>query len=134
MIYEGYPKEAYLKKKDLQKTYQSLAEGWTLPNPISTAKQLIKIAERYGFRVVRNDDSTNRIVESAWEIRKRAEVMLKFLKFVEKVRKRGIPIPFLHQVGFDHPGALAFASTCILQYDMFAKGIVEYRTMVFEKT
>lgn len=135
-IFDAFLSDRPEKEMKMAHLHKRIFNGWALPDRISTLKYFIKCAQMQGFRVVKNEIITHRILAASAEIVKRVKLLRMLtplaLLFIQ-LRTWGIKLPIISKSGLDMPDIFLFADTADLQYEMFVCGDVEYREIVLQK-
>lgn len=135
-IFDAYLADRPVSQMYMPKLHAKVFRGWMLPDKLSTASFFLKEAQKKGFRVVVNDDVTSRVMGCSEEVVRRYNrlaFLIPVIKMASWMRKKGIRLPIISQMGFDQSQVLDFGETARLQYDMFKYRDCEYRKIVFEK-
>jgi len=135
-IFDAFLNERPTLKMHRPELHKRIFNGWALPDKISTASFFQKCASKQGFRVITDEEITNRILASAKEVRRRIQ-LLRLLTPLAKVfirlRKFGIELPLINRTGLDYQDIFMFADTGEWQYEMFKYRDVQYRKIAMEK-
>ncbi|MFQ5452094.1 MAG: SAM-dependent methyltransferase [Candidatus Paceibacterota bacterium] len=132
-IIDGFATDKYLSKKKHLCKFDKIAEGWSLPSPISSWKFFIKSAKSAGFRLVSNENLTSSVLGSSKEIRNRAMLFFPVIKVARVLNCKILDQSIFRKCGFNSDFAFKFAHTCREQYGLFKEGNIEYRSIVLEK-
>lgn len=134
--FDAYLADRPLSSMNMASKHREIFRGWTLPDKISTADFVIKVAQKLGFRTAKDQIITERILGCSRAMAqrvKRFSFLRKLVPWLVKLRRHGLRLPLVRGIGLDDTRIIAFANTAELQYEMFACGDVQFREIVFEK-
>ncbi len=135
-VFDAYIADKPDNEMYMSKLHTKVFRGWNLPDPISTEFNFLKCAGKAGFKIIKNKDVTERILECSAEIVPRVKFLRRFTPLANiliYLKKRNVGIPILSNIGLDDKAIFHFADTAELQYDMFKSGDTEFRIIVLEK-
>ncbi len=135
-IFDAYLANKSQKQMQMPKQHAKVFRGWSLPDKISTVEFFLSSAKVEGFEVIKAKNIVERILPWSKEVRDRVLFARPIVPLVSKIielRRTGIKIPLVSHFGLDNPNVLKFAYTAEFQYDMFAKGDVEYWEIVLKR-
>jgi len=132
VVFDGFISEDLTNKEFILKHGRFIA-GWTVSGQVGTASEFVKNARAEGFRVIKDIDITDQIMGCSKEIKNRAMLIYWYLKVINPLVRKKVELPLWKKMGFHHPGALAFAQSCIDQFKIFNSREGVYKEIVFEK-
>jgi ubiquinone/menaquinone biosynthesis C-methylase UbiE len=109
---------------------QDVLDGWTIPLP-AAPQEFEEIAGSAGFEVLRAQDATNHVYQSARRI---SEIATSALRPLAQIARLPLLGAVVRQLGFQSPGhARRFVAACRSQLKVFDAGLSAYFVHVFRK-
>ncbi len=102
-------------------------KGWDMPS-CSLAQTMIEAAVKNNFKLIEDNDVTDKIIISARKYYRRALVAKPFISIFQNSK-----IPYIQSLGLNNREIIDFANTCLIQKQLFEDAIITYRQLVFEK-
>lgn len=135
-VFDAFLSDKKPDKMFMLSKHKKIFRGWNLPDKISTNRFFSNQAASNGFKIIKKNNITRRILDWSKEVKKRVIFAKPLVPIVKKFiawKKSGISLPLISQIGFDNKNILDFVYTAEYQYDMFKSGDVEYWEVVIEK-
>lgn len=133
VVYDGFLSSDDPTKLKLKSIHKKIAAGWAIDEDIGTSEHFLECAKNAHFSILTDENITPRILASSKEARNRAYFFTPIVTMVQFLKKCGIPMPLMDNLGLTSPDIESFAYTGRMQYEVFKAGDIQYKRIVLKK-